>query len=218
MRASMIQFALWLKGTFLSFPMYILGRPFKGFDDMKTEKKGSLFFAFSLLVFSSLLNILEYVYSGFLVNRNNPYLINSLYLIMVTLFPIALFVVGNWSVTTLLDGKGRMNDIFMVTMYAMYPFVITRIISLLLSRVLSMDEMPIANTLSGIGSFMFIMYGFIGLIVVHEYSFSRALASVLLTIVAMMVIVFVLMLLFALATDVFDFVRVLSKELILKYF
>ncbi len=42
--------------------------------------------------------------------------------------------------------------------------------------------------------------------------------SVVLSVVAMMILVFILMLLFALVSDVVDFIRVFGKELMLKFF
>lgn len=205
-----------LKETFITFPLYILGRPFKGFDEMKHEGRGSMVFAITIFVLSALMNIVEYVYTGFLVNYNNPYDINSLYLALVTVFPVLLFMVANWSVTTLLDGKGRMKDIFMVMMYAMFPFLILRLVGLVLTNVLTLPEMAMSTTIVSIGAVLFFGYMFIGLVVVHEYGFGTAIGSLLLTLVAMMVIVFILMLLFTLAADVVDFFQVFTKELMLK--
>ena len=56
----------------------------------------------------------------------------------------------------------------------------------------------------------------IGLVEVHEYGFGTAIGSLLLTLVAMMIIVFILMLLFTLAADVVDFFQVFFKALMLK--
>ncbi|HPA60448.1 MAG TPA: YIP1 family protein [Clostridia bacterium] len=207
----------YLKETFWTFPTYILGRPFKGFEEMKTEHRGSMLYAVTMFILSALMNIVEFVYTGFLVNYNNPYMINSIFLAMVTIFPVVLFVVANWSVTTLLEGKGRMKDIFMVLMYAMFPFLLLRLVSLFLTNVLTLEEMMVSYTLVSIGSVLMFAYMFIGLISVHEYSFGAAIGSLLLTVVAMMIIVFILMLLFTLAADVVDFVRVVYKELMLKF-
>ncbi|MDI9521057.1 MAG: YIP1 family protein [Bacillota bacterium] len=206
------------KNDFWSFPLYILGRPFKGFDEMKYEGRGSLGFAIVIFFLSALMNIVEFVYCGFLVNYNNPYQINSLFLALVTIFPVLLFMVANWSVTTLLEGKGRMKDIFMVMMYAMFPFLLLRLISLVLTNVLTLDEMMISSTLTGIGSVLFFVYTFIGLVVVHEYGLGAGVGSILLTLIAMMIIVFILMLFFTLVADLVDFVTVFGRELMLKYF
>ena len=199
-----------------SFPMRILAHPFKGFDEMKTEGRGS--FAFCLFVFlvSCLLNVLEYVYTGFLINYNDLYQVSTLYLMLVTAFPVALFVTGNWSVTTLLNGKGRFKEIFMAMMYALYPYCILRLAALVLSNYLLLDEMSVVTTLRVIGAVLFAFYLFIGLVVIHDYNFSQGVGMVLLTLAAILIIVFILMLGFSLVADVWDFLSVVWRELQLK--
>jgi hypothetical protein len=198
------------------FPLYILGHPFKGFDEMKNEKRGSLIFCLFVLFFSCMLNVLEYVYNGFLINYNDLYKVSTLYLMMVTAFPVALFVTGNWSVTSLMNGKGKYVEIFMVTMYALYPYCILRVVALILSNVLLLDEMAIVSAIKGIGIALFAFYLFTGLVVIHEYSFGQGVIMVLLTLFAIMVIVFVLMLGFSLVADVWDFARTVWREARLK--
>lgn len=204
--------------TFWRFPTSVLFRPFKRFDEIKYEHKGSYAFAFFVLVLEMLIAIMSYVYTGFLINQNDIYRVNSLYLGLTVLFPVALFVLGNWCITTLMDGKGKLGEIFQVTMYALFPMCLLQIIALLLSNVLIKDEIVLVGALQGIGGLLFFVYLFIGLAVIHEYSLGRCVAALLLTIVAMMVLVFILMLLFSLAADVFDFVKVFGKELLLKLF
>ena len=183
---------------------------------MKSEKRGSLAFCLFVLALSCILNVLEYVYTGFLVNYNNLYRVSTLYLMAVTAFPVALLVTGNWSVTSLMNGKGKYVEIFMVTVYALYPYCILRIVALVLTNVLLLDEMAIVTAIRGIGVALFAFYLFIGLVVIHEYSFGQGIAMVLLTIFAILVIVFVLMLGFSLVSDVFDFLRTVWRELRLK--
>jgi len=208
----------WFKETFWGFPTRLLTRPFKQFDAMKYEHKGSYAFAFFVLILESLISIMNYVYKGFLINYEDIYRVNSLYLALTVLFPVALFVVGNWCITTLLDGKGKLGEIFQVTMYAMFPMCILQLVALVLSNVLILDEMVMVTALQTIGAVLFVVYTFVGLAVVHEYTFGRTIGALLLTIVAMMILVFILMLLFALAADVVDFFSVFGKEFMLKIF
>ncbi|MEL3905475.1 MAG: YIP1 family protein [Treponema sp.] len=204
--------------VFWFFPWRILASPFKGFDEMKYEKKGSYAFGFFILCLSALINIMDAVYSGFLINFTNPYLISSIFLASVVVFAVVLFVTGNWSITTLLDGKGKYGEIFLTVMYALFPVCLLRLLAILLSNVLTLEEMPIAFALLSIATAVFILYLFIGLAVIHQYSFSKGLVSLLLTIVAMAIITFILMLMFSLGSDVVEFFYTVSRELMLKYF
>ena len=208
----------WLYETFWGFPTRILMRPFKGFDAMKFEKKGSYVFAFFVLILESLISIMNFVYRGFLINYSDIYHVNSLYLALTVLFPVALFVLGNWCVTTLMNGKGKLGEIFMTIMYAMFPMCLLQLVALFLSNVLTLDEMTFVYAIESIAAILLVFYGFIGLIVVHEYGFGQSIGALILTIIAMMILVFILMLVFALVADVWDFFRIITKELMLKYF
>ncbi len=204
--------------VFWYFPWRIMGSPFKGFDEMKYEKKGNYAFAFFIFGLSALVNIMASTYNGFIINFNNPYKLNSILLASQVLFPILLFITSNWSITTLLDGKGKYGEIFLTVMYALFPVCLLRLISILLSNVLTMEEMPISTALLSIAAVAFVLYLFIGLAVIHQYSFTKCLVSLLLTVVAMGIITFILMLIFSLGSEVVQFVVTVARELSLKYF
>jgi len=204
--------------VFWYFPWRVMGSPFKGFDEMKYEKKGNYAFAFFIFGLSALVNIMASTYNGFLINYNNPYGINSLSLAAGVLFPILLFITSNWSITTLLDGKGKYGEIFLTVMYALFPVCLLRLLSIVLSNVLTLEEMPISTALLSIAAVAFVLYLFIGLAVVHQYSFTKCLVSLLLTVVAMGIITFILMLMFSLGSEVVQFIVTVSRELSLKYF
>ena len=122
-----------------------------------------------------------------------------------------------WQHVKVIDSAG--NDRNWQDLADLLPGLIdlSALVSLFLTNVLTLEEMMISFTLVSIGSVLMFAYTFIGLIAVHEYSFGAAIGSLLLTVVAMMIIVFILMLLFTLAADVIDFVRVVYKELMLKF-
>ena len=81
-----------------------------------------------------------------------------------------------------------------------------------------MEEMPISTALLSIAAVAFVLYLFIGLAVIHQYSFTKCLVSLLLTVVAMGIITFILMLIFSLGSEVVQFVVTVARELSLKYF
>lgn len=55
------------------------------------------------------------------------------------LVPVALFCLGNWTITTLMDGKGTMRDIFTVLSYAFVPVILIRVPTAILSNVLTLN-------------------------------------------------------------------------------
>ena len=56
-----------LKEDFITFPLYIISRPFKGFSDLKYENRGKLYFAITMMVLMCLFNICDETYRGFVL-------------------------------------------------------------------------------------------------------------------------------------------------------
>ena len=193
-----------------------LFHPFEGFYDIRFRGKGSLVIAFIILAIYGMVECAAYQYTGFILNLNNIYKMNSVSIFLSHTLIIGLFCVSNWSVTTLLNGEGKYHEIFMVTMYALYPYCVLRVIALILSNFLLLDEMAIVSAIKGIGVALLAFYLFIGLVVIHEYSFTQGVAVVFLTLFAILVIVFVPMLAFSLTADVWDFLRTVWREARLK--
>lgn len=199
------------------FPLYVLSRPFKAFGDIKLEGRGSVKSCIIFLVLMCILNILQVSYSGYVVNYNMVYFFNIFTSILGTLAQVLLLCIANWSVTVLINGSGSFKEIFMVNMYAMYPMLYLNSIYIILTNVLTLDEMAIAYFFVSLAGIMYFLYVFIGLIVVHEFTFTRAVASILLTIFSLLIILFIALLIATMANELIRFVQVVYKEIILHY-
>lgn len=206
-----------LKHNFIDFPLYVMGHPFKGFDDIKLEGEGRTSVGVTILVVQAFIAVLNFVYRGFIDNRNDPYDLNVLMILATSIAPILLFCIGNWSITTLMDGSGTIREIFLALTYSMYLSIPLNIISIILSNVLVEDEMAVATFFSTLAMAIFLLYAFIGLIVVHDFTFLRAIAAVILSFVAILIILFITLLLASLAGEVILFFRTVYREIILNY-
>ena len=204
-----------IRETFLGFPLYILTRPFKGFDEMKFLKRGDMRYSIVILVVAGLVALIRSAYTGFIVTgfwQASPF-VNVPMVLLFTYSPIVLFCVANWSITTITDGKGSFKEIFLTYTYAMYPLVICTIIGIILSNVVTGNEVAFARFFFRFGLIAQYAYLFIGLIMIHEYTFLRAILMVLLTVLAMLVITFVFALFFSLASNVMWFFSTIYWEM-----
>lgn len=207
------------KEEFINYPFYIISSPFKGFSDLKYEKRGKSYFAVVMMAVISILAIADALYSGFVLSggyytENKQ--INTIYLILMSIAPVALFVVANWSITCITNGNGKMRDIFMVYAYALYPKVLLSIIGLIASNIVTMDESAMALFFYSFGSVAFAFYLFIGLITIHEYNFTQGIVMIVLTIASMCIIVFVIALFLSLSNEVIVFFKTIYQEIMLK--
>lgn len=203
------------KELMITFPLFIITNPFKGFDEMKYLKRGDLRYSFIILLLAGIVRVIERTSTGFIRTGYNvtvPFLSVPL---VLTLFyaPIMLIVLANWSITTLTNGKGTFRNIFQTYTYALYPTIFLRLAAVGLSHVVTGNELFFVNALVGLGTLMLYAYFFIGLIVVHEYTFFKAVLMVMLTILAMLIIVFVVALFLSLLNNFVGFVYILLYEL-----
>ena len=115
---------LWNEGV--KFPVYILFQPFKGFDEFKRYKRAKMSLAITYIVLYILLSIMDFHYSGFIVNQRDITDLNTIAEIGYVVVPLVVLVVANWSFTSLFAGKGTMKDIFLLTSYALFPMIVTK--------------------------------------------------------------------------------------------
>lgn len=201
---------------FIKFPLYIITHPFQGFDDFKFEKKGKFHVAIIYLLLLVISTALQVTRSGFLIAA--PYvedfsIIKTFFLIMV---PVLLISIGNWSITSLFDGKGNMGEIFKVCGYAIIPLVWFGIPLTFISGSLIQEELAIYTTLSTISVILTGYIGFFGLLVIHEYGLAKTIVTIIATIVAVAVIIFVGLLILTLFQQVFGFIQQVYDEFIMR--
>lgn len=150
--------------------IYVNFHPFDGFYQTRLQKKGKYIIATTLLVLYGLLQIISYQYTGFIMNNNPIFRMNSIRIFVLALFPIILFVVSNWSVTTIFEGSGSIGDIYVVVCYSLFPKIIFDLIGVILSNFIIYEEMPILIAFVSIGTVWFCFLVFSGLCVIHEYT------------------------------------------------
>lgn len=202
--------------NFVKFPNYILFHPFDGYDELKRYKKGKLSVAFTYIALFLLLRVLQFQYNGFIINDRNIQDLNSLKEIFSVGLILVLFVIGNWSVTTLMDGKGNWRDIIMVLGYSLFPVVLIGYPGIIVSNLVGLDEVGLYSLIIGISWFATGWMLFMGILNVHEYGLFKTIAAFALTILAMLVMVFVGILFFDLIQQFITFIRMIWQELSLR--
>ncbi len=200
----------------IRFALHITVRPFDGFWDMKYEKKGRLGVALAIVLFVVAANIFDVLAGGFLYNWSYQLPVNLLTQLRVIVLPYLLFCVANWSVTTLMDGEGSMKDIMMSTGYALMPMILIPVPLTIIGNFLSYDERAYFNAMV---SFTTLWTGFLlfsGIMTIHQYSALKTAFTLLLTVVAMGVIVFIGMVFMTLTMQLVGFVYSIYKEIMLR--
>lgn len=197
----------------LRFALHIITHPFDGFYDLKFEKRGRLYLSFLLIAMMIFTNIFSKMVKGFLFNPFKLQSVNIGYEIQTVIIAFLVISIANWSVTTLLDGKGRMTDIVMVIGYSTIPVTLLKIPSALLSNVSSYSESIYIQGLDSIAMIWFVFLLFTGLMTIHQYSLSKMFFTVVLTVVSVLCMLFIYLLFFSLFSQMAGFILGIIKEI-----
>ena len=106
----------------LKFALYCTTHPLDGYWDLTHEKRGTIAAANTILVLTLITRILKLQYTSFIFNQVYWPKVNIFLYLAGILFPLALWCVGNWGLTTLFDGKGTLRQVYMATCYGMAPY------------------------------------------------------------------------------------------------
>ena len=200
-------------GKSLKYATYCMFHPFDGFWDLTHEKRGSMAAANTIVIAVLVTRLLSLQFTSFLFNNVYWPEVNILQQCLSVLLPLVIFVLGNWGLTTLFDGKGTLKDVYMGTCYALAPFVILQLPMIVLSNVVTVDEAAfygVMNTLSLVWSGGLIVCA---MMQIHDYSLGKTLLFIVMSIFAMAVIIFLLLLFFTLVGDAVGYVTSLYDEI-----
>ena len=203
-------------GKTLRYSLYVSTHPLDGFWDLTNEKRGSLGAANIIVITSVIVEVLRMTLTNFQFIKINMENFNSIIVFLRILLPVFLWTVANWSLTTLMDGKGKMLDIYMSVAYAMVPSVILNIIMIVLSQLLTFDEGAIYWFLSGLSIAWTGLLIIAGMMMVHDYSIGKTILSSFLTVIGMGIMVFIFVIFFSLISDAIAYFISLYKEIVFR--
>lgn len=196
-------------------PFYTILHPFDCSYDIRFKEKGNLWFTVLILALLFLTSVFQRQNTGYIFNNNKLSDLNTVLQFVGVALPFLLFVISNWVVSILMNGTGRFRDIWIYTAYCCIPYMLGNIGSVLLSNVLVKEE-PFGEYVSMFGAGWSLVILFIGLMVMHEYGFTKNIFSLFCTVCIMLVLLFLIMLVGSLATDLYGFVVTIFREIMFR--
>ncbi|MGB4163955.1 MAG: YIP1 family protein, partial [Bacillota bacterium] len=132
------------------------------------------------------------------------------------LVPFGLWCIVNWSLTTLMDGKGTIKDIYIATSYALVPLILVYVPLTIVSNFMTIEEGAFYTL------FLVLALIWVGLLViagngvVHDYTASVSVWTSVLTVAGMALVLFISLLFFSLINHLFGFFSDLYTELMFR--
>lgn len=200
----------------LKYAFHVVFSPLDGFWDLKHEKRGSTATATVILILITATYIFLRQYTGFIFNSRDISRINIYTEVASVLLPFGLWCVVNWSLTTLMDGKGSIKDIYIATSYALVPLILVCVPLTIVSNFMTIEEGVFYTLLLVLA---LIWAGFllvVGNAVTHDYSASTGVWTSVLTIAGMALVLFISLLFFSLINQLASFFTDMYTELMFR--
>lgn len=205
-----------IKDKKLNLALSSLVHPIASFNEMKQRKLFSVPIAVVYLALFFVTSVLKTMYGGFMYGSADLSQYNALIELVGTVGLVLLWTAANWLCCSLFQGRGDMKEIFCVSCYALMPVILFNIAYLLLSNTL----VPTAN--SGFDIVSMICYGLtvihllLGITIVHDFSFFKAMAMAVLILLGMFVIAFVIFVMLSLSQNLLNFVIQIFNEVTMR--
>lgn len=208
----------WFKATMeaLGFSLYVAVSPSNGFLELKRDKRGSVSAAVCILALTIVGFIIIRQHTGFVLNGRDLKALNIYREAASILVPFGLWCVINWCLTTLMEGKGGVKDIFIASSYALVPIMLFSVPLTILSNFMVVEEGSFYYLLMAIAVGWSAVLFFIGMMETHEYSFVTTVYTSVLTGIGMAIALFVGAFLYVLVDQVAAFVGDVYRELVLR--
>ena len=200
----------------LKYSLYVISHPLDGFWDLTHEKRGSLAAANTILILTLLARIMKLQFSSFLFVQVYWEGINIFLYFASVLFPLALWCVGNWGLTTLFDGKGRLKAIYMATVYGLTPYPLVQFPLILLSNIITVDEKEFYLVMSALSILWVAVLILCAMMEIHEYSMSKTIFFTIGSLFAMLIIIFILLLFFSMISQGIAYFISLFREIMFR--
>lgn len=194
----------------------VMGRPSSELYEMKYYRLWPIWPTIIILLSWFAAEVLAAYGTDFKFNYRNLTEINVLYTLGSTIGLYLLFTVVNWAVTTLMDGKGKLREIFCATSYALIPYVVSRIACVALSHFVIMEEGSFMTIIEVFALLYSVLLFMAAMMTIHDYTLAKAVFSVALSAAGILFVLFLLVLFFGLLQQVTLFAQTIYMELQLR--
>jgi len=191
----------------------VMRHPIDAYYEIKRTKRSDIRTSVIILLVLFGEYLLLQKYTGYIFNTY-PDQINLLFEAVKFFGIFGLFVFSNYLIATLSDGEGWLKDVFIASTYALSPLVVGILPLILLSNVLTQNEMVIYDLV------VLVMLGwtailvFLGIKEIHNYEIGETIKNLLMTAFTMLIILLILFIIYVFGSQLWDFVASWVKEVI----
>ncbi|WP_062236069.1 YIP1 family protein [Fictibacillus sp. FJAT-27399] len=190
----------------------IMRHPIEGYWELMHKGKGSVLMATLLYLALLVVYFIDLLYTNFLFSSQDPQqvkLLNEFWKISV---PITVWIIANYLVSTINDGKGKFKDVYIGTAYAFSPYIFLGIPVSIVSNGLTLME----SVLYDIARYGMIVWTallmFLMVKEIHRFELGQTVKNIFLTFAGMGILGLIGFMMFGLTNQLYDFVDAILSE------
>jgi len=129
------------------------------------------------------------------------------------LLPVLTWVISCYAITTISEGETLLSEIFASAAYSMVPYIVFTIPLALLSRVMESNQLLLYNALNIIILAWVLLTFFLSVKTLNNYTTGQTVKVCIVSLITMLLIWAVLLLLFALSSQLIQFIWDIVMEI-----
>ncbi|MBR6872726.1 MAG: YIP1 family protein [Ruminococcus sp.] len=191
--------------TQMGWLKHVIFHPVEGFEDLRWKKQGSMKIAMVIVFLLFVDMVADRQLTGFQFNTAYVKVFNVVPLLVQSVVYFFTWVIANWALCTLFDGEGTLKKICIYSAYALVPYIVCSYISIFISNFIVEEEKVWMTAIYYLGLVWSVVLMIQAMKAVHQYTFKKTIVSMIFTIVAMLLILFLAILLLSLFQQVYVF-------------
>jgi len=195
------------------FSFYVLFHPIDGFWELKNHKEKSFGAANIILAVLCLLSVLSIQFTsfhyGFLDRERNNILLN----ISSYALPLIAWTVLNWALSTLLDGKASMKQIWVQSVYSLMPVLLSIPVLVVASYIMTLEDSAFYYLIQSVAVLWSTFLFLFGNMTIHDYTMTKTVVMTLFTFAGIAASIFIGIILFSTFQQLISFIATVITEI-----
>jgi hypothetical protein len=195
------------------FAFYVLFHPIDGFWELKHHKEKTLGAANLILALLCAMNVLSIQISSFhygILDRESN---NILFNISSYAVPLIAWTVLNWALSTLLDGKATMKQIWVQSVYSLTPMLLSMPLLVIFSYMMTLEEAAFFYLIQTIAILWSAFLFLFGNMTIQDYTMSKTILMALFTVAGIAAAIFIGIILFSTFQQLISFITTVVTEI-----
>lgn len=190
---------------------YLIFHPYEGFYRLK-ERKVSWFVIVLILMLAVAVKLVSIFGAGFLAHPYDISRVNIKMAVGLMIVPWVTWVIANYLVSTVKGGEGRFREVLQASAYAVVPYIVMTIPTILLSHIVVLEEWIVIDLLNKVMWLWIILLFFVMTQVIHNFDFLEAIKNACITLFTIGVIWVFIIIFVGLGANLYDFLGQIFRE------